>query len=415
MKKTIWIVNKHMRPPEYETHLRYLKYAQYLTESGFDVKLICSSFIHQLNINLLEKNKNIEEKMFDGYNYILVNTLEYKRNGLKRIFSLFQFTLKVVQFAKKQSKPDIIIHTSNTPFSNKLCSFSKKNHIKYIVEILDLWPESFVSFGFLNKKNPLIKIANKLEKWLYANADLIVFSMEGGKDYIIEKKWDKQYNRGPVDLNKILYINNSVEIMDFEVKRQKYHFNDNDMDDTNFFNVLYIGSISLANDLKMLIDAAEYLSDYKTIRFLIFGDGEHRNRLEEYCNEKKIGNVIFKDKRIEYKYLPSLLSKSSLNILNFKQSPILRFGGSQGKLFNYLAAAKPICSNVKQGYCLINRHHLGIAENFSTSEDYANAILQLSNLSSVDYESICKRTYDVALEYDFRLQAKKLMDIVNQG
>ena len=200
MAKTIWIVNKHMRPPEYETHFRHIKYAQYLMELGYDVKIFCSGFLHQLEVDLIKSNNEYLEENFDGLNYVIVKTLSYKGNGLKRMYSLYQFTSKVIKFAKKTKKPDIIIHTSNTPFTNQLSSFAKKNNIKYIVEILDLWPESFVSFGLMGAKNPLIKIAYKMEKSLYTKADNIVFSMEGGKDYIIEKKWDKQHNKGTIDL-----------------------------------------------------------------------------------------------------------------------------------------------------------------------------------------------------------------------
>ena len=41
-----------------------------------------------------------------------------------------------------------------------------------------------------------------IEKCLYQKADEIVFSMEGGKDYIIEKGWDLE-SGGKIDLKKV--------------------------------------------------------------------------------------------------------------------------------------------------------------------------------------------------------------------
>jgi len=410
--KTVWIVNKHSRPPEYETHFRYIRYAQYLKNKGYEVRIICSSYIHNANIDLIDDARNYMEKEYDGLKYVLLKTLPYHGNGIKRIYSLFQFTNKVIHLLKNSKKPDVIIHTSNTPFTNRLCSFSKKQNIRYIAEILDLWPESFVSFGLVSKRNPFMKLAYNMEKWLYSNSDNIVFSMEGGIDYIIEKKWDKQYNEGKVDLDKVLYINNSVDLVDFIKLKLENNFKAKYIDEENYFNVVYLGSISLANNIESLIKAAELLQKYSRIKFFIYGDGSDREMLEEYCEKKGIRNVYFKDKRIDYKYVPSLLSKSSLNILNFQQSDIERYGGCQGKLFNYIASAKPICSNVEMGYCLINKYRLGIAKNFTSSEDYANAILSICELNRKDYEEMCDRVRFVSKEYDFKIQACKLMDIL---
>jgi len=410
--KTVWIVNKHSRPPEYETHFRYIKYAQYLKDKGYDVKIICSSYVHNIYIELIDNECNWVEKEYDGLKYVLLKTLPYKGNGVKRIYSLFQFTNRVISLIKNSSKPDVIIHTSNTPFTNRLCSFAKKNEVKYIAEILDLWPESFVSFGLLSKSNPFMKVAYKMEKWLYTNADNIVFSMEGGKDYIIDKKWDKQFNNSAIDLDKVLYINNSVDLYDYNNIKSKNSFEVSELDTESIFKVVYIGSISLANNIRSLIEAAELLQENKKIKFFIYGDGSDREKLEKYCNDKRISNIYFKEKRIDYKYVPSLLSKSSLNILNFQQSDIERYGGCQGKLFNYIASSRPICSNVEMGYCLINKHNLGIAKNFKSSKDYANAILSISELDKEDYNAMCDRVKSVSEEYDFKIQASKLIEIL---
>lgn len=412
MSKIVWIVNKHLRPPEYETHLRYINYAKYLKELGYEVKLFCSSYQHQLDIDLIQDKKQYFEVNYDGLDYVVVKTISYKGNGLRRIYSLYQFTSKVIKYAKKAKKPDVIIHTSNTPFTNSLCSFAKRNKVKYIVEILDLWPESFVSFGLMSAKNPIMRVLYNMEKRLYEKADNIVFSMEGGADYIVDKKWDKQNNRGTVDLNKVLYINNSVELTDFNNSKTNHEFKAEWVNDNSIFKVVYIGSISLANDVIKLIEAAEYLRNESRIKFYIYGDGSERSKLETMSIDRSITNVFFMDKRIEYKYVPSLLSKSSLNILNFQQSDVERYGGCQGKLFNYIASGKPLCSNVKMGYCLINKYELGIAENFEAPKGYADAILSLSEMNETKYFEMCDRVSKVAEEFDFRIQAQKLLNIL---
>lgn len=82
--------------------------------------------------------------------------------------------------------------------------------------------------GALKETHPVAKILYSLEKWIYCKADAVVFTMEGGKKYIADQKWDKA-NGGNIDLNKIFYINNGVDIKEFEENAQKYPSMDEDL------------------------------------------------------------------------------------------------------------------------------------------------------------------------------------------
>jgi len=404
----IWYISHYIAPPEFDTHSRAIKFTEYLSLHGYDVTIFSSSFLHNKNIDLITDKRKFIEKVYNGKKFVHIKTRGYKSNGLSRFYSLFQFSVRLLHIRNKFQKPDIIIHTAQIPFQNLIIRLAHKLNAKYIVEVLDLWPESFVAYKLIGKKNPLLKLAYSAERKVYEKADSIIFSMEGGKDYIIEKKWDIE-NGGKIDLNKVYYINNGVDINEFEENKIKYRIEDRDLEDTNSFKVIYLGSIRLANNLKQLIEAAYQLKENSNIKFLIFGDGNERQTLEKYCIENKISNVIFKQKWIELKYVPYVVSQSSLNIINYMPSDILKYGGSQGKLFQYLAGGKPICSNVKMGYCLINKYNLGIAENFQTPRDYANAILKLAQLDENQYSDMCLRVKNVALGFDYKILTEKLI------
>ena len=49
-----------------------------------------------------------------------------------------------------------------------------------------------------------------------------------------------------------------------------------------------------------------------------------------------------------------------------------------------MASGRPICSNLKMMYCLINKYKLGIAREFDSSQEYAEAILKLLDLEPDD-------------------------------
>jgi glycosyltransferase involved in cell wall biosynthesis len=246
---------------------------------------------------------------------------------------------------------------------------------------------------------------------LYQKADEIVFSMEGGKDYIIEKGWDLE-SGGKIDLKKVHYINNGVDLKDFDLNKSLFKISDVDLENNNIFNIIYMGSIRLANNLKQLIDAAKVLKNEGNIQFLIYGDGEDRVFLENYCKTNGLTNVKFKQKWVELKYVPYILSRSSLNILNYMPNPIARFGGSQSKSFQYMASGKPICANIKFGYCPITKNNLGLAKSFKNPKEYAKAILSFVKMDSKEYDSICFNARKIAKNYDYKrltLKFEKLL------
>jgi glycosyltransferase involved in cell wall biosynthesis len=146
---------------------------------------------------------------------------------------------------------------------------------------------------------------------------------------------------------------------------------------------------------------------------LIYGDGIDRIYLEQYCKENEIDNVIFKEKWIPLKNVPYVLSKSSLNILNY-QKDFGVYGVSSGKLFQYLASGKPICSNIKMNYCIIEKNYLGIAKNLETPQEYADAILLLASMDDIEYNAICRRVKEAARHFDFDVLSAKLVSILDK-
>lgn len=230
--------------------------------------------------------------------------------------------------------------------------------------------------------------------------------MEGGADYIKDRHWDKV-----IDLNKVHYINNGVDLDDFKYNLEHYQLDDDDLKNEAIKKVIYIGSIRLANNLKQLMEAAALLKEYKNVKFLLYGDGKDRLELEKYCQEHAISNVIFKDKWIQPQFVPFVLSCSSVNILNYMPGGFGHYGGSQSKMFQYMASGKPICCNLKMMYCPITKYNLGIAQEFQTSQAYADAILSLLELDQRIYNEMCDRNKNTAQLFDYKKLTDQLMQL----
>ncbi len=409
-KKTIWLINQYAMPPHLESRLRTIKFAEYLTDKGYDVTIFASSIMHNMNINLIEDNSTYLERTYGKIKFVHIKTLKYRNNTLKRIISSLQFSYYVKKVSKYYSTPDIIVATAMVPFGNSLYYLSKKLKSKFIVEVVDLWPMQFIDFGLIRDKSILTYFLYKAERWLYRKSDALVLSMEGGKKYIKDKGWDR--GKDKIDLDKVHYINNGVDITDFRYNAVNNTLDDSDLENINIKKIVYVGSIRLANNLRQLIDAAALLKNEENIKFLIYGDGDDRVTLKEYCKINNISNVIFKEKWIEPKYIPYLLSMSTVNILNYTKN-FGRYGGSQSKLFQYMASGKPICSNLQMMFCPITKHNIGIAKEFKDAQEYADAILSLVNMDEEEYLKLNERAINAAKEFDYKVLTDKMVDVFN--
>lgn len=410
-KKTIWFVNKDAAPIDvYATHLRTVKQAQYFQQQGYDVKLICSANVHNKDIDYVDKGWYVEQT-HDGVPFVFVKSLHYGNSSIKRILAYMLFSLNVNRLCRKMKSPDIIIHTSRIPFDYPIYLLAKRKKARYILDITDLWPLQFERFGFLAPQNPILKWFYNIEKYLYSRAEHVVISMEGGQQYIREHKWDLE-SGGKIDLNKIHYVNNGIDLEELRTNTNTYSLEDADLEDDSIQKIIYLGSIRRVNNLESLINAAASLKEHKNLKVLIFGDGTERAMLEEKVRKEGIDNVVFKNKWIEPKYVPYVLSKASINVLNYGKG-FGRYGGSMNKMFMAIACGKPILCNIGMAYSPIKDYQLGIDRAIENPEDYTSAIEELLNLSEKERFELFERSQVAAQQFDIPYLNRKFQTCCN--
>jgi glycosyltransferase involved in cell wall biosynthesis len=408
--KQLWIVNYYSSPPEFASNPRHVEFSRFLSRAGYDVTILSTGYLRDKNIDLVPKGKFFIKKTYDNIKFIHIKVQHYQGNGISRMFSIFQFAWRILRYRNYFGKPDIVLHNIHAPFDALILLSTKILKASYVTEAWDLWPESFVRFGLISGNSPLVWLAYKIEKLLYEKAQKIIFTFEGGIDYLKNQKWTTDTG-GLISPKKVNYLNNGVNLEKFELDKQQECDIDPELDTTDEFKVVYLGSIRYVNNIKHLIDAAQLLLSHQNIKFYIYGDGSDRSHLEEYCKENHITNVKFKAKWIPLTHVPYVISRSSLNILNYQKNFGV-YGVSSGKLFQYLAAGKPICANLKMNYCLIEGNNLGVAKDLETPEEYADAILSIAQLSSSDYSDMCRRVLKVAQRFDYKHLSNKLIKIL---
>lgn len=404
-------MNYYTSPPEYVTHERHLKFAHYLQKAGYKVMIFSTGYLERQNISLIGNGKKYQMVDYGEYHFCHVKSGRYKGNGIKRGLSIFQFALRLFLLRNNFEKPDYILHNIHEPFDYPIVWCAKLRKAKYIVDDWDLWAISFANHGLIKKDGIIDKLIRQIEYSLFKKADAIIISMEGGKDYINDRGFSIEHG-GKVNLDKVHYINNGVDLAQFEQNYLSCNLEDSDLTDKNHFKAVYVGSISKANEVEMLVEAARYLKDEKRLRILIYGDGSDRERLEEKAREYKIDNLFFKEKRIPLSNVPYVLRNSNLSLLNHNRRAG-KYGISFGKFFQYLAAGKPICGNIDPSYNYVTKYNLGISKIYASPEEYADAIRSFIDMPEDKYLEMSRRVETLAKEFDYPQLSQKLIKIIN--
>ena len=404
-KKCIWIVNYYTSSPEKTSNPRYPEFATAFMKEGYDV----ITFNANTNEGIDFEGK-FKDVWYGDHHFVHVKAPQYIGNGLKRMISISCFAMRLFLNRKKFQRPNIVLHNLHTPFDYPICWIAKRFHAKYIAEAWDMWPEDFVTFGFLNANSMAMKFAYGIERKIYEKADMVIFTLEGGLDYIKEKGWTIEQG-GKVDPAKVHYVNNGVNLDTFDYNRNTYIRGDKDLTEPGTYKIIYMGAIHLVNHVKEVIDTAILLKDNPKYRFFIYGDGSDREELERYVKDNNVSNVTFKEKRIPFKEVAWVVSQATVNLMNYQKKFGIH-GVSSGKMFQYFAAGKPICCNIKLNYSEITRNNLGIDRDIETPEQYAAAIRELAEQPAKEYEAMCERVRETAKRFDYRALAQEELRVI---
>ena len=412
MKKNIWLLNHYANLPGKGPSLRHYNFAKVLAKRGYNVHIFASSAAHNYDFNAITDGTRYKEEVIQGVHFVYVRTSDYHGNNLKRAKNILEYTVRLPGIAKKYAKitkPDVIIGSSLhwlTLFVGR--RIAKKLKSEYILEIRDPWPENIKNY-YPNFNRFLMSIFRSLEKYIYKRARNIIFLVEGAKDYILDMGWQDE-----IPLEKISYINNGIDLKAFFENKELHSINDIDLSNRTVFNVVYTGAIRKTNAIGVLVETAVLLKErgINDVKLLIWGGGDELEYWENQVKTLNLDNIILKG-AVPKEFIPGIVSAADLNILhqiNANLDGVYKYGSSQNKKFDYLAAGKPILCTVKTNYDIIVQSKSGLTLDIQSPETIADGILFFKNMSSEEYRGYCSHASKTAEAFDFvkltdRLQA----------
>ena len=402
----IWIINYYTSPTC--SNPRYLEFAKHFMAAGHEVLTFYADWKLEANAPLFER-QNV-----NGLDFVHVKAPYYVGNGLARMKSIYFFSKTLKKHSREFERPDVVLQNIHPPFDYPIVKMAKKIGAKYISEAWDLWPDDFVTFGLVKANNPAMKLAYAIEKRYYYAADEMVFTFLGAFDYLKRQGWMLEQG-GKINPKHLHYINNGIDVEELDKNKIAYQREDSDINDPNLKKIVYLGAINKANNVKTLIDAADKMRDMLNYRFFVYGDGAYRAELEQYVKDKRIYNVVFKETRIPLEECAWVVSQATVNVMNYEKG-FGKWGVSSGKMFQYLAAGKPIVCNIDIPYGnVIEDNNLGVAHDIDTPEEFAEAIQKLAEQPKDEYDAMCSRVREVAKRFDYKVLATEELKVIESA
>jgi len=368
--KNIWIFNHYTVTPNLPGGTRHFDFAKELTRRGYNITIFASSFIHSIfkNRKLANKDTSYAIENYEEICFVWIKTFHYTRNNWRRAINIFSYSWKAYfigkklpRFYKKIHQPNIIIGSSVHPFGAFIASkLAKYYKIPFIFEIRDLWPQTLIDMKIISKNSLIANILFKLEKLCLRDCRAVISLSPLTENYLKMK-----YNFQP---EKIFYIPNGVNLDNFCREDKK--------EISKKFILTYTGNVANSNFINIVIDVAEILKKSNNIIFKIYGSGSSLRDIKDKINELKLNNISILQP-VQKKEIPHVLKMADVLILPTNNV----YYGSENKLYDYLAAEKPIL------YINVSSHNYikgtGIRVKANSSE-IAKAILKLYNCSESD-------------------------------
>ena len=340
-----------------------------LKKKGYSPHIISASFSHLL-FKLPVTNGRFTFENVEDIPFTWVKVAKYSGSqNIGRVLVMIQFMINLIFLPKKkapEARRDYCFITI-TIAQKSAYFWSKKYKAKLFFEVRDIWPLSLIEIGGFSKLNPLVLFFGWFEKFAYKRADKVISVLPNAKPHMESRGMNK---------DKFIHIPNGFNME--EMKKSK------DLDKSianlipkNKFIVGYTGSLGASNAMEYLIKASNYLEINENIHFVIFGKGQH---LEKLKNNAK-NNVSFLGE-IDKSQIQSAISFFDVCYIGWHNHSLYRFGISPNKIFDYMYSGKPIIHSVNTSNDIVQIAEAGISLEPENPREIANKIIEISKMGN---------------------------------
>lgn len=379
---TIWLINHYAVTPGHPGGTRHYDIGRALAAMGHDVTLVAAGFHYATfeETRSYPRGSDYLVEETDGMRMVWVKTRPYRGNGIGRVRNMLEFTRKLRALpGLALPKPEVIVGSSVHLFAvYGAYRLAKKLRVPFVMEVRDIWPQTLVDMG-VSKWHPFVLLLAVLEPFLYRRAEQIITLLPRAAEHI------ETFGIAP---EKIHWISNGVDLGRFDDVTPSHLL------ESGKFNVLYTGTMGTANNLEPLMEAADLLSAKPAIHITLVGSGPQKEALRKAAKS----NVTVLDALPKQRIAP-LLAEADALFVALKNLPLYRFGMSMNKVFDYMAAKKPVVFAADVPQNPVSQAGSGIVVTPDDPAAIANAVLKLYNCTEAERRQMGENGYSYVAEH----------------
>ncbi|NND54840.1 MAG: glycosyltransferase family 4 protein [Gammaproteobacteria bacterium] len=281
------------------------------------------------------------------WSYIAAN-----EGAAKRIIDYLSFMVSSTFAALFLPRPDVVIGTSPQLFATVgAWLISKVKRVPYVFELRDLWPESILAVGAM-EKGWVIRKLEQFVSFLYRQADLMVPVTNAFANVLREE--------GVPD-ERIEVITNGIEPGSHPLTETREAVRDKWGVPQDAFVGAFIGTLGMAHGIATILEAAEKVRDDSQLHFLIMGNGADKDQIKQLAAEKGLSNVTIIDGQPRQIAL-NVLGAVDVSLVLLKNTPLFETV-IPSKIFEAMEFEKPILLGVRgeSADIVVNKANAGIA------------------------------------------------------
>jgi colanic acid biosynthesis glycosyl transferase WcaI len=311
------------------------------------------------------------------------------RRAINRVLFDTSFAASSLLGALGVRRPDIVVAIS-PPLQLGLTGWAiaRLARAPLFLHIQDLVADAAVATGMLGEESAPIRIARRLERFLYRRAQGIGVICDGFRDNLLAKG---------VEPSKVAVLPNSIDLDMIRPETRNGQSLARLGIDPSDFVVMYSGSIGLKQGLETLVDAAVRLRDEPGIRLLVVGDGPSRADLVDRAASHGLTNIRFLPLQPRETLSQQL---GAADVLAITQRQAVTDTVFPGKLLYYMAAGRAILASVSAGSetgRFVAAQRVGLITPPEDPAAFAEAVLRLRREGA----SECGRQARIVVEQRF--------------
>ncbi len=258
------------------------------------------------------ENKWRQEEILDGIRVVRVKTYIAPNQGVfRRTLDFLSYMITAYLAARRLGRPDVVVSTSPQFFAAvSAWAFSRRQSLRYVFELGDLWPASISAVGAM-RPNLALRLLETLELRMYRDADAVVALTPSFKRNLV--------HRG-IPASKIAVVINGVDLWRYGPRPRDAGLSRDLGIGTSDCVFGYIGTHGMAHALSNVLDAAKTLSARADIKVLFAGPGAERDALKSRATAEGLANVRFLDPQPKER-MPDVWSLCDVALVHLKDTP----------------------------------------------------------------------------------------------